>query len=175
VGSGRGSGPSADARRAWDPFRSTHHTYVAVITYRGRGEQIRWTPKAQTFLPAWKTKTRKDRTLPTQLQAIDLHFHDPRREAGSRWLDGGVPLHQIQDWIGHTNISQTSTYLAVTDEGGNAAMARFEAARAQQPASEAERSSEILQTVCNQEGEKWSGREDSNLRLLGPEPSALPG
>jgi hypothetical protein len=25
------------------------------------------------------------------LDAIDLHFHDLRREAGSRWLDGSVP------------------------------------------------------------------------------------
>ena len=53
------------------------------------------------------------------LKEIDLHFHDLRREAGSRWLDAGLPLHQIQTWLGHTNISQTSTYLAVTDTGGD--------------------------------------------------------
>src|SRR5206468_2751458 len=41
------------------------------------------------------------------LRAINLHFHDLRREAGSRWLDGGVPLHTIRDWLGHANISQT--------------------------------------------------------------------
>ena len=48
------------------------------------------------------------------LRAIDLHFHDLRREAGSRWLEGGVPLHTVRDWLGHTNIAQTSTYLAGT-------------------------------------------------------------
>ena len=51
------------------------------------------------------------------LGAIDLHFHDLRREAGSRWLEGGVPLHTVKDWLGHTNISQTSTYLNATRVG----------------------------------------------------------
>lgn len=56
----------------------------------------------------------------------DLHFHDLRREAGSRWLEGGVPLHTIRDWLGHTNIAQTSTYLSSTMAGGAEAMRRFE-------------------------------------------------
>ena len=64
------------------------------------------------------------------LNAIDLHFHDLRREAGSRWLDGGVPLHTIRDWLGHTNIAQTSTYLAGTATTQHDAMTRFEAHRA---------------------------------------------
>ncbi|MEX2663810.1 MAG: tyrosine-type recombinase/integrase, partial [Vicinamibacterales bacterium] len=53
--------------------------------------------------------------------------HDLRREAGSRWLDGGVPLHTIRDWLGHTNIAQTSTYLAGTATTQHDAMTRFEA------------------------------------------------
>lgn len=44
----------------------------------------------------------------------DLHFHDLRPEAGSRWLDGGVPLHVVRDWLGHTSVAQTSTYRATT-------------------------------------------------------------
>ena len=205
-------------------------------------DQVRATPRPHLFLPAWKTKTRRDRTIPISgrlrailemrrtdpagephpgtayvfgtvtgepvlgfkrawqtavlkahgqvpafvngtnlspetraaLKAIDLHFHDLRREAGSRWLDGGVPLHQIQAWLGHTNISQTSTYLAVTDEGGDVAMARFEARREAQDQA-ADDAALALQSRCNLESESWSGREDSNLRPLGPEPSALPG
>jgi hypothetical protein len=43
-----------------------------------------------------------------------------------RW----VPLHTIQRWLGHTNVSQTSTNLAVTDQGQHEAMARFDAERA---------------------------------------------
>ena len=45
---------------------------------------------------------------------VDLHFHDLRREAGSRWMDAGVPLATIQRWLGHANISQTSTYLGAS-------------------------------------------------------------
>jgi integrase len=65
-----------------------------------------------------------------QLRAINLHFHDLRREAGSRWLDGGVPLHRVQRWLGHTNISQTSTYLLADAADDGDAMKRFEAAHA---------------------------------------------
>lgn len=64
------------------------------------------------------------------LEAVDLHFHDLRREAGSRWLEGGVPLHIVRDWLGHTNIAQTSTYLAGTLKTQHDAMAQFEARRA---------------------------------------------
>jgi integrase len=56
----------------------------------------------------------------------DLHFHDLRREAGSRWLDAGVPLSTIQKWLGHANISQTSTYLVATQGGDTDAMRLFE-------------------------------------------------
>lgn len=60
------------------------------------------------------------------LRTINLHFHDLRREAGSRWLDGGVPLTAIRDWLGHSNISQTSTYLESQAIGQNDLMRRFE-------------------------------------------------
>ena len=60
------------------------------------------------------------------LAAIDLHFHDLRREAGSRWLEGGVPLHTVRDWLGHESIAQTSTYLAGTVKTQHDAMKRFE-------------------------------------------------
>ena len=55
-----------------------------------------------------------------------LHFHDLRREAGSRWMEASVPLATIQRWLGHTNIAQTSTYLATTTVGEHEAMRRFE-------------------------------------------------
>jgi integrase len=63
----------------------------------------------------------------TALDAIDLHFHDLRREAGSRWLEGGMPLHAIRDLLGHANVSQTSTYLSTTTSSLHEAMQRFEA------------------------------------------------
>jgi hypothetical protein len=49
-----------------------------------------------------------------------------RREAGSRWLEGGVPLQTVRDWLGHSNISQTSTYLESTLKGQHEAMRRYE-------------------------------------------------
>jgi integrase len=75
-----------------------------------------------------------------QLQAIDFRFHDLRREAGSRWMDSGVPIATIQKWLGHENVSQTSTYLAGSTEAEHAAMAKFEAHQAalQRFATEAE-------------------------------------
>jgi integrase len=69
------------------------------------------------------------------LRSIDLHFHDLRREAGSRWLDHGVPLHRIQQWLGHANISQTSTYLMAETADDGEAMRRFEARLAAASAS----------------------------------------
>ena len=70
------------------------------------------------------------------LREINLHFHDLRREAGSRWMDAGVPLATIQRWLGHANVSQTSTYLAGTASSEHEAMRRFEEHReaALQPA-----------------------------------------
>ena len=55
-----------------------------------------------------------------------LHFHDLRREAGSRWMDAGVPLATIQRWLGHHNISQTSKYLAASLGGDADEMRLFE-------------------------------------------------
>ncbi len=58
-----------------------------------------------------------------------LHLHDLRREAGSRWLDGGVPLHVVRDWLGHTSVAQTSTYLATTTKAQHDFMRRFDERR----------------------------------------------
>jgi hypothetical protein len=47
-------------------------------------------------------------------KVTDLHFHDLRREAGSRWMDTGIPLATIQRSLEHANIAQTSTYLGAS-------------------------------------------------------------
>jgi integrase len=57
---------------------------------------------------------------------VDLHFHDLRREAGSRWMDAGVPLATIQRWLGHANIAQTSTYLGASPGGDESDMRVYE-------------------------------------------------
>lgn len=138
--------------------------------------QVWFSPRAELFLPAQKTKAKKDRRVPISsgpggllavLQARrndpggnplpgdafvfgdevgrrrrsiktawrlackranieGLHFHDLRRECGSRWMDAGVPLATIQRWLGHHNISQTSTYLAASLGGDADEMRAFE-------------------------------------------------
>ncbi len=62
-----------------------------------------------------------------------LHFHDLRREGASRWMDAGVPLATIQRWLGHHNISQTSTYLAASGGGDADAMRAFDEAMGRVP------------------------------------------
>ncbi len=50
-------------------------------------------------------------------RAINLHFHDLRHEAGSRFLELGWQLHAVRDMLGHKSIDQTSTYLNVAIHG----------------------------------------------------------
>ena len=47
-------------------------------------------------------------------RTIDLHFHDLRHEAGSRWLEQGLPLHHVKALLGHASISTTDTYLSAS-------------------------------------------------------------
>ena len=35
---------------------------------------------------------------------VDLRFHDLRHEAGSRFLEAGWPLHEVQYMLGHADI-----------------------------------------------------------------------
>ena len=53
---------------------------------------------------AWKAACRR-------AGIVGLHFHDLRREAGSRMLEGGVPEHVVQRMLGHANLATTSRYL----------------------------------------------------------------
>jgi len=78
---------------------------------------------------AWKATCRR-------AGIADRHFHDLRREAGSRWLDHGVPLHTVRDWLGHTSVAQTSTYLASTVKTSHDAMRRYEELRDLREATE---------------------------------------
>lgn len=76
--------------------------------------------KAHGHKPMWirkKSKSRSAKLSPESralLKTINLHFHDLHREAASRWLELGASLGQIQRWLGHHNISQTSTYLGAS-------------------------------------------------------------
>jgi integrase len=177
-------------------------------------EQVRFTPSARIFLPAQKTKTKRDRRVPIssvlrriletrrldpagdplppkayvfgdatgrqikavrlsewescvlrahghepQLEyrvrikngrrlragllaaesravyaAVDLRFHDLRREAGSRWMEAGRSLKTIMQWLGHSNISQTSTYLGASEGNDEEDMRLYEISVGRLPA-----------------------------------------
>jgi integrase len=101
-----------------------------------------------TIKTAWSSARRR-------AAITDLHFHDLRREAGSRWLEGGVPLQMIRDWLGHSNIAQTSTYLGSTIQGQHDAMRRFEERRA--AAAERPHDATSHQTGGPMLGERTSG------------------
>jgi integrase len=59
-----------------------------------------------------------------------LHFHDLRREFGSRLLESGADPHDVREFLGHANITTTSRYLASTPLRLERALSRMEAAAA---------------------------------------------
>lgn len=66
--------------------------------------------------PVW-VRSGLSTASPAQLEAVNLHFHDLRHEAGCRWLEQGWPIHHVQEMLGHANLSQTSTYLHASETG----------------------------------------------------------
>ena len=69
-----------------------------------------------------------------------LHFHDLRREFGSRLLESGASEHDVRDFLGHANITTTSRYLKSTPLRLEKALAQMEGVSirtlfAQMPAS----------------------------------------
>jgi integrase len=60
------------------------------------------------------------------LRAIDLHAHDLRREFACRLRESGAPDHVVAAWLGHANISTTSTYLKTNRTGLQQYLKRFE-------------------------------------------------
>ncbi len=69
-----------------------------------------------------------------------LHFHDLRRECGSRLLETpGVPLTAVRDWLGHRTIDMTNTYLSTTIAKLQAGCAKVDSARKRAAASQLRR------------------------------------
>jgi integrase len=108
------------------------------------GERVKRTKKAwETCVlrahghePRWVTNGKLCPESRAALHAIDLRFHDLRHEAGSRWLEGGWPIHHVKEMLGHANISQTDTYLNVGRMGLHESMKRFDDVRCKIVASQ---------------------------------------
>jgi len=75
-----------------------------------------------------------------------LHFHDLRREFGSRVLESGSSLVEARDLLGHANISQTSTYLQSTAKSLGLAIERKEAHEREQAARRARQAQQAQET-----------------------------
>src|SRR5206468_3510041 len=131
------------ARRRFDPNDSPM-PLDAYVFGNAVGEPIhnvtftyRWhvaVLKAYGFKRIFKAN-KMDPRCRAELKQINLHFHDLRREAASRWYEAGVPLHVVRDWLGHTSIQQTSTYLATLLSGRHDAMRQFDEGRGYVPNS----------------------------------------
>jgi integrase len=94
--------------------------------------------KAHGIAPEWHEKKKLSAASRAQYAAVDLHFHDLRHEAGSRFLERGWPLHHVQAMLGHAQASTTSTYLNVTGHHLQESMRRFNSAPLQTVAQGAE-------------------------------------
>jgi integrase len=69
------------------------------------------------------TRTKKGgRVSREALKRIDLHWHDLRHEAASRWREQGLDLRAIQLLLGHSSITTTQRYLNLSDQDLNKAM-----------------------------------------------------
>jgi integrase len=82
--------------------------------------------RAHGHEPNWVKGGKLSKESRANLRAIDLHFHDLRHEAGSRWLEAAWPIHHVKEMLGHANISQTDTYLNAGRIGLHESMRRFE-------------------------------------------------
>lgn len=82
--------------KAWSRLRAS--AYGIKYERKGRGKRA----KAETM---------------AALRAVDLHWHDLRDEAASRWMDRGVELRIIQLLLGHSTIAMTERYLNVSSGG----------------------------------------------------------
>ena len=104
-----------DVKRAWQ---------TAVL--KAHGHEPTWTWTKKTTKKGSGTLSAESRQA---YRAIDLHLHDLRHEAGSRLLEAGWPLHEVQQMLGHANIQQTSTYLNATLTGLHRSMKMLDRTR----------------------------------------------
>jgi integrase len=98
----------------------------ALVFGNARGERV------ASVDTAWRAACRR-------AGIVGLHFHDLRREGGSRLLEGGVPEHYVQQFLDHANLSTTSRYLKTTRRGLHEALEQYEIRRtSQRPGRSAE-------------------------------------
>ena len=86
--------------------------------------------KAHGIKPEWVGRSnRLSAACRERLATINLHWHDLRHEAGSRWIEAGWPIHHVQQTLGHADLKQTSTYVNATVAGIEESMRRMDQRR----------------------------------------------
>ncbi|MGH9239868.1 MAG: tyrosine-type recombinase/integrase [Vicinamibacterales bacterium] len=111
------------------------HKATAYIFGNDTGEQIgsirrAWETAvlyAHGHTPLWIGKGKLSPESRETLKAIDLHFHDLRRQFACTLLESGADLHDVRDFLGHAAITTTSRYLQSTPLRLEKALARMEA------------------------------------------------
>ena len=107
------------AHRRFDPSGSPKpseaYIFGTAIGERVANVQHAWSTailKAHGHKSPWRKRTgRLDDAARAALARIDLHFHDLRREAGSGWLEGGVPLHTVGA-LARAHVDRTDEHLS---------------------------------------------------------------
>ena len=121
-------------------FGPHHHPFGNEIGRRLSSPKKMWETavlKAHGHTPRW----RNGNLVPEASAAyrgIDLHFHDLRHEAGSRWLESGMSLHHVKELLGHASISTTDTYLNATRTGLKEAMKKVDEVNRCKPVASSE-------------------------------------
>ena len=96
----------------------------------------------------------------TKAGIVGLHFHDLRREFASRLLETpGVSLHDVADWVGHSNVTTTSRYLRTTGVRRQHIARRFEDSR-RSPATRSSETPEAPIVITNQRSRHINNRQD---------------
>ncbi len=98
---------------AGEPFGPDAFVFGDEVGRRLNSQKKAWESavlKAHEHTPTWKHRGLSPESREAY-RTIDLLFHDLRHEAGSRWLEQGLPLHHVKELLGHASISSTDTYL----------------------------------------------------------------
>src|SRR5262249_27384204 len=90
---------------------------------RGSPQRIRRRDGRSSRRPARDTTS-----SPAHLKAINIRFHDWRRTAGSRFMPGMSP-HYVQRFLDQANLSTTSRYLKIDQQGMHNALRAVDEAR----------------------------------------------
>lgn len=97
-----------------------------IFIRQGKGKKDRYTP----LPPMLQEKELKSLPLKIGIRALqisfknkckkylnrDLHFHNLRHSFATNLLSKGIPITEVQMWLGHSRLDTTSVYLKVSPE-----------------------------------------------------------